>query len=255
MGGHMAQSIAMLFLISVFSSFLPAQESSIQAGIVQFIEGETFMDGNIFQLAKDSIRLFQTGQTLSTKQGRLELILASNTNLSLGENTSLRMEQSNSNGAILTLEKGSILIEVVRKHTDPVRVRILNSTVEIRKPGLYRLDFRPCDLRVYRGTALVDNGSKQAQVKMGRETRLDDVALSQIKFDPKGSDALHQWSAHRSLDIFLLANPETNNWKLRYNTYPFLFENSNYRLRFETKVLPKYLQQRMRYVAPIWGPA
>jgi hypothetical protein len=146
------------------------------------------------------------------------------------------MEQSNSNGARLTLEKGSILIEVVRKLTDPVRVRILNSTVEIRKPGLYRLDSSPCDLRVYGGTALVDNGSKKVQVKREQEVRLDDVALSQLKFDPKDSDAFHQWSAHRSLDIFL-ANPETNNWKQRMFGFPF--ENSNYRVRFKPQVLPK----------------
>ena len=232
----------------LFSSFLSAQKSSIPAGIVQFTEGETFMDGNPLQLT-DGVRGMHA-QTISTKQGRIELLFASNTHLSIGENASLRMEQSNSNGARWTLEKGSILIEVVRRLTDPIRVRILNSTVEIRKPGLYRLDSRSCDLRVYGGTALVDNGSKKSQVKREKEVRLD-ADLSQTNFDLKDSDALHQWSAHRSFDIFL-ANPETNNWKQRGN--PYFFENSNYRVRFETQVLPNHRPPRVPLPPPIGSP-
>ena len=247
MGWRVAQSVVMLFLISAFSGPLPAQESSIKAGIVEVPEGDVFLDGNPLRL-KDGVCVMRTGQTLSTKQGRVELTLASNTNLSLGENASLRMEQSNPNGAKLTLEKGSILIEVVQKLADPVRVRISNSTVEISKPGLYRLDSSPCDLRVYGGTALADNGSKQAQVKKERKIRLDGDA-SQSKFDPKASDALHQWSARRSFDIFF-ANPETDNWKWTglmpsaRNPNPVgFFVNSNYRLRFKAQMPSEYARR------------
>ena len=165
MGWHITQAVAMLFIISAFSGPLSAQESSIQREIVQATEGEVFLDGNPLQLVKDLIRFFRTGQTLSTDQGRIELLFASNTNLSIGENASFRMERSDPKSTGLRLEKGSILIEVVRNLTDPLRVRILDSTVDIRKPGLYRLDSTPCELRVYGGTALADNGSKKRKLK------------------------------------------------------------------------------------------
>lgn len=250
MGRQIAQSIAMLFLLAIsgFSGSLSAQKSSIKAVIVQATEGEVFLDGNPLQLVKGSIRFFQTGQTLSTRHGRIELIFASNANLSVGENASFRMEQRNPNGAGLTIEKGSILIEVVRKLADPVRVRVSDSTVEISEPGLYRLDSNTCDLRVYDGTALADSGSKQAQIESNRKIRLVGD-LSQSKFDPKESDALDQWSAHRSFDIYL-ADPETNNWKWKglmpsaQNPNPVgFFENSKYRVRFKAQMPPQYARR------------
>jgi hypothetical protein len=238
---HIGRSVAILFLISSFSALLSARESSITAGIVQATEGEAFLDGHpLQQPIKDSVRLFHTGQTLSTKQGRVELIIASNGDVSVGKNTTLRWEPADE--PTLNLKRGSIIIEVVDKlaKAKVIRVRLSKSTVEISKSGLYRLDSSSCKLRVYDGTALADNGSKQAQIKSGGEILLDSNLL-QSMFDPKASDALHQWSAHRSFDIFL-ANRKTNNWKYEgyrkpsFQVYFQVFENANYRVRFETRM-------------------
>jgi hypothetical protein len=113
------------------------------------------------------------------------------------------------------------------------------------------------DLEIYSGTALLENGSKQAQVKMGRKIRLD-VSLSQSKFDPKAKDALAQWSAHKSFDIFL-ANAESDNWKwmglmpTAYNPNPSgFFANPYYRVRFKAKMPPQYAR-RLRAVQGIDG--
>jgi hypothetical protein len=247
MGWRVAQSLVTLFLISAFSGYLSTQEPSIRAGIVQVTGGEVLLDGNPLQL-KNIVRVIYTGQRISTKRGLVELILDSNINVSLGENASLRMDQGHPNVEGLTLEKGFILIEVAQKLTRPIRVRISNSTVVISKPGLYRLDSSLCDLRVYNGTALADNGFKKAQVKSKRKIHLAGD-LSQTKFDPKASDALHQWSARRSFDIFL-ANPTTDNWKWRgimpsaQNPNPVgFFENSSYQVRFKAQMPPQYARR------------
>jgi hypothetical protein len=242
MGRRIDRSVAILFLISSFSDLLSARESPITAGIVRVTEGEVFLDGHPLQPPiKGSVRLFHTGQTLSTKQGRAELVIASNGNVSVGKNTSLRWEQADE--PTLNLKRGSIIIEVVDRlaKAKVIRVRLSNSTVEISKSGLYRLDFSSCKLRVYDGTALADNGSKQAQIKSGKEIWLDSDLL-QSTFDPKALDALHQWSANRSLDIFLANRGETNNWKWKGHGRPSfqVFENSNYRVRLETRVPPTY---------------
>ena len=64
MGRHIAQSDAMIFLISAFSGSFSAQESSTKAGIVQVTEGEVFLDGKPLQL-RNGVHLMQTGQTLA----------------------------------------------------------------------------------------------------------------------------------------------------------------------------------------------
>jgi len=237
---QIARSMAILFLIIFLFCPLGDKQSAVEGGIVQVTEGEVFLDGNPLQLMKDDVGVMRKGQTLSTKQGRVELILAS-TNLSLGKNTSLRMEQSEPKGAGLTLREGIILVEVLQKLTGPIKVRISNSTVEINKQGLYRREFSPCHLLVYGGVALAVNGSNRAQIKKDRMVSLDGN-LTQSKFDPKTSDALHQWSACKSFDIFL-ANPETGNWEWKglppthANPYPIgPFMSPNYRMRFEARM-------------------
>jgi hypothetical protein len=244
---QVARSLAMLFLTIAISSPLSAQHAAVKAGIVQVTEGQVSLDGNPLHL-KYGVRIIQTGQTLSTKRGRVELIIASSAYFSLGENASLKMEQNELNTTELTLEHGAALIEIVEKLADPIRVRLSQGNVEMNKPGLYRLDSGLCEVRVYGGVVLADNGSKRAEVKKDRKVRLEGN-LIQSKFAAKALDALHQWSAHRSFDIFL-ANPETDNWEWRglpptgSNPYPMgSFVNPNYRTHFPARMPPQYARR------------
>ncbi len=124
------------------------------------------------------------------------------------------MEQNRLDDMQFVLERGSALIEVVDKTRGRIRVRLSTGFVEIRKAGLYRLDADSGELRVYGGAAVVANGNRKATIKSERMVRLDGDPASE-KFDPNSVDALHEWAAQRSFDLFLanLGNSSLANWQ------------------------------------------
>ncbi len=157
------------------------------------------MDGNLLRLPRGSYIQLENGQRLSTRHGRLELVLNSDY-LRLGRDGSLRMEQNRLDDMQFVLERGSALVEVVEKTRGRIKVRLSTGFVEIKKAGLYRLDAASSELRVYGGEAVVANGKRKATIKSERMVRLDGDPAS-AKFDANATDALHKWAAQRSWDL------------------------------------------------------
>ena len=187
----------------VFTDSVPAQQFlGAKAGILQHIQGEVFLDGNLLRLPRGSYIQLENGQRLSTEQGYLELVLNSGAYLRLGKDGLLRMEQNRLDDIQFVLERGSALIEVVDKTKGRIRMNLSTAFVEIKKAGLYRLDADPAELRVYGGAAVVANGNRKATIKSERMVRLNGDPASK-KFDPNSVDALHEWAGQRSFDLFL----------------------------------------------------
>jgi hypothetical protein len=226
-----AASAAIILIMLVFADSVPAQQFlGAKAGILQQIQGEVFLDGNLLRLPRGSYIQLENGQRLSTEQGYLELVLNSGAYLRLGENGLLRMEQNRLDDTQVVLERGSALIEVVDKTRGRIRVRLSTGYVEINKAGLYRLDAGSGELRVYGGAAVVANGNRKATIKRERMVRLDGDPASE-KFDANAADALHEWAAQRSFDLFLanLGNDGQVHWKPVSLGW---LRNFNYRMSF-----------------------
>jgi hypothetical protein len=222
----------------VFTDSVPAQQFlGAKAGILQHIQGEVFLDGNLLQLPRGSYIQLEKGKSLSTGQGYLELVLNSDAYLRLGKDGLLRMEQNRLDDIQFVLERGSALIEVVDKTKGRIRMSLSTGFVEIKKAGLYRLDAGPAELRVYGGAAVVANGNRKATIKSERMVRLDGDPASK-KFDPNSVDALHEWAGQRSFDLFLanLSNSGQVHWKpvslgwLRNFNYRMSFYSDQFRM-------------------------
>jgi hypothetical protein len=226
-----AASAAIILIMLVFADSVSAQQFlGAKAGIVQHIHGEVFLDGNLLRLPRGGYIQLENGQSLSTGQGYLELVLNSGAYLRLGKDGSLRMEQNRLDDTQVVLERGSALIEVVEKTRSRIGVRLSTGFVEIIKAGLYRLDAGLGELRVYGGAAVVANGNRKTTIKSERMVRLDGAPASD-KFDANAADALHEWAAQRSFDLFL-ANLSTGgqvHWKLISQGW---LRNFNYRMSF-----------------------
>ena len=190
------------------------QVVSARAGIIQYREGKVFLNSDVPFVQSDFICM-DNGQILRTEKGRAEVLLAPDTYLRLDENSALRMEQNRIDDVLLALEEGSALIEVVQRvRGNPMKLRISAGVIEIKEEGLYRLNTNPAEIRVYGGAALILSGNKKTKVKSGREVR-PDKGLTSEGFDANVSDALHQWSAKRSFDLFI-ASKDTrtqNHWR------------------------------------------
>ncbi len=229
-----AQSaITVLFVLSI-GALAPAQQMiGAKAGLIPFVRGQVFLDGKSLRITRNDYAQMNNGQILSTKQGRAELLLSSGAYLRIGENGSLRMVRNSLDGTQLTLERGSALIEVVEKiKANPISINSSATVIEIKNPGLYRLDSNPSELRVYGGDALAYSRSNKTKVKEGSSIRLDgDFAHS--AFDPNVADALHLWAAERSFAVFV-ANPKNRNLSSWRPVGLGELKSTSYRMRFHT---------------------
>ena len=217
-----------IFLCTV--SALPQQLISAKAGMVRFIVGEAYTDGTTLRLKDGQYSQLENGQVLSTGKGYAELLLAPDACLRLGKNASLIMRQNELADIRLELDRGSAIIEILKKlDTDPIQVHISESIVEIKKEGLYRLDAESRMLRVYGGDAHAITGKKNIRVKSGRKIVLSGEPRPE-KFDAHVADTLHRWAAQRSFALFAKSlfftkpvYPNALAWKSRpkglYNSY------------------------------------
>jgi hypothetical protein len=191
-----------VFIFLFSGSALPQQLISAKAGMVQFLVGEAYIDGTALRLHDGQYFQLENGQLLRTGKGYAELLLAPDACLRLGKNASLIMRQNELADIRLGLDRGSAIIEILKKlDTDPIRVHISKSIVEIKKEGLYRLDAESRMLRVYGGDARAIKGKKNVRVKSGRRVVLSGEPRPE-KFDARVADTLHRWAAQRSFALF-----------------------------------------------------
>jgi hypothetical protein len=235
---QIAQSLVRIFPILMITGITPAQQVvSTKAGIIQYIEGDVFWDNRRVQLLPDKYFQMQNGQSLSTKQGRAELLLTPNIYLRLGENGSLRVERNEFNDTQLALEQGSALIEAVEViKGNRIRLSLSTTVVEINKKGLYRIDAGSSELRVYGGEAVVICANRKANIKSGGMTRLDGNPNSS-KFDANVADSMHQWAGKRSFDLFIASTstrrqshwqPDASGWLCNSDYHLRLYSESYY---------------------------
>jgi len=233
----LAVRCAVMFILS--STLISAANAqllvSARAGIVQYTQGSVFLDGNPLLLLPGGYVQMKERQSLQTKHGYVELLLAPNVYLRLGENSSLRLDCSRVDDVQLDMQHGSALMESVEAtRGSRTRVRISTSIVEIKKAGLYRLDADSGELRVYGGAALAMNGSKRRRVKSDGMVRLDGK-LTATKFDANASDALHKWAGTRSFILFL-SSPAARSKNINWTPIDLgWMQNYNYRMRFFSK--------------------
>jgi hypothetical protein len=173
---------------------------SARAGLIDYCTGNVTLDTERVRPGART-RQMQPGQTLSTGRGRAEVLLAPGIVMRLGDDTSIRIEDTRLEDTQVAIEKGSAFIEVVEIAKDArLRVSLGGNEIEFRRSGLYRFESAPARLQVYGGEADVLREGAQVVAKRGQAVDLGSLDLSD--FDPKTADPLHVWAAQRSFTLF-----------------------------------------------------
>jgi len=172
-----------------------------QAGTVQLIVGNVYLDGRRLQKAPLVFPTLKDQQTVRTGRGRAELLLAPGVFLRMGQQSALRMVDNRLENTLLAVQKGRALVEVVELVKDArIQIECGEARTELKKTGLYRFDADAGDLQVFGGEAQVVAGEQQLRVARGRRANLQGrIAVSPLK---KRVDALYKWAASRSFDLF-----------------------------------------------------
>jgi hypothetical protein len=195
-----ARCLRILSIILAFAVPAAAQHLiGAKSGVIQYAVGNVFIDGKALRLPMASYYQMDNGQELATKKGYAELMLTPVTYLRVGEDALLRMCNNKLGTTQLKLIQGSALIEVVEKlKTDPVVIQLSKSTIEIKKPGLYRLDSASGDLLVYKGVVTAKREGNKIEAKTRKLVHLDGD-FKPTNFNQKAADALDVWAMGRSI--------------------------------------------------------
>lgn len=172
---------------------------SAKPGVVNYIEGTAYLNGS--KLSDQAVRstFLAAGDTVSTSDGKVEILLSPGVFLRVGENSQIRMISPTVMNTQLAIVQGEAFVEAAGLLKDnTVQVTDHGASITIEKNGLYRFkaDDSP-SVAVLEGKALVYFGEKKVELNKDREVLIGDVLTSE-KFDPKQEDELYAWSNVRS---------------------------------------------------------
>jgi hypothetical protein len=201
---YWAQVATGLFII--LSVIMPAQAQSERImnqgrpGSLNYIEGRVSIGRQIIDPKSVGSVELEAGQSITTEDGKAEILLMPGAFLRLGEKTSVQMISPGLTNTEVRVQRGRAMIEVAEIHKEnELRVDINGVTTEIRKEGLYDFDADRNQVRVFDGKASVQEESTQVEVKEGRAFNFNAGSLKAEKFEKKAyKNDLYNWSSLRS---------------------------------------------------------
>ncbi|HUK46383.1 MAG TPA: FecR domain-containing protein [Terriglobales bacterium] len=182
-------------------------------GTVNYVEGQASIGQETLNAKSVGSADLQAGQTLTTENGKAEILLTPGVYFRLGNDSSARMIAPDLTNTELQLNQGEAMVEVDEIHPqNDIRVREDGVSTRLLKTGLYDFDATNEQVRVFNGKASVLEGDKKITVKGGHELALNTTGKLKAKsFDKKEyaqNDDLYRWSSLRS-DYLAQANVST----------------------------------------------
>ncbi|HTA68761.1 MAG TPA: hypothetical protein VK776_10810 [Bryobacteraceae bacterium] len=174
-----------------------------QPGTVNYIEGQATMGAQPLSEQSIGSAKLAAGQSLSTENGRAEILLTPGIFLRLDQHSSVQMVSPGLADTILTLQKGRAMVEVADIHPENnIRISDNGASTQLQKAGLYDFDADRGVIRVFDGKAVVQTAGQSIEVKDGHQFTLNSPGkLKAQKFDKKASastDDFYRWASLRS---------------------------------------------------------
>ncbi len=197
------QVVTTIALLAVSSLGALAQNiAPAHSGTIHYFEGDVNVDGTklVSQVARFTDLKDQS--TLTTGQGRAEILLTPGVILRVAENSSVKMLDSRLISTRVELVSGTAMLETDDAGSsvkDPA-VTIIFKDFQARpvRSGIFEVSSETGDLRVFKGEAKVTGaGGNTVTVKDGNLVSLAPL-MATSKFDAKTGDDLYLWARDRS---------------------------------------------------------
>ncbi|HVX66549.1 MAG TPA: hypothetical protein VHA11_08105 [Bryobacteraceae bacterium] len=179
---------------------------SAKSGLINHLQGKALLDGAAVEIRPTKFVTVGQGSELRTEEGLVEVLLGPGAVLRMGENSAFKMVSSDVADTRVQLVSGSMIVERAEASKEnSLTLLYKDSSIELPKNGVYRVDSSPARLMVYDGEARVHRDGQTQSVKKSRRLALDGVAVAE-KFDAKNSDdAVLRW-ARRRAEYLAVAN-------------------------------------------------
>ena len=172
-----------------------------QPGTINYIEGQASINGQTLgENSAGSAKLI-AGQSLSTQNGRAEVLLTPGVFLRISHNSTVDMISPELVNTILLLQRGRALVEVAYiRPENNIRINVNGVNAQFMKPGLYDIDADRSRIRVFDGKAAVQTNGQRIEVKGNHQLNVNAPGkLKAQKFDKSSyQDDFYRWASLRS---------------------------------------------------------
>jgi hypothetical protein len=182
-------------------------------GTVNFIEGQVSIDGQPIGQNEVGTAALGMNQTLSTQNGKAEVLLSPGEFLRLGDNAEIRMVNTGLVSPTVEVVHGEAMVEVDQKPKAAELIVLTNgATSSVLQPGLYEFNSNTGQIRVLAGKLkVIEPNGKSKEIGKDHEVLLNTPKLKENDFNAKkweNEDDLYRWSSVRS-DYLAQANEST----------------------------------------------
>jgi hypothetical protein len=152
-------------------------------GTLNYVEGQASIGTRILDTKAIGSAELQPGQSLSTQNGRAEVLLTPGVFARLDDNSTVKMISPSLTDTELAVTQGRVMVEVdqIYKAND-LRIAENGVTAKLEKTGLYDFDARHNQIRVFDGQARVRQGDRAIKLKGGHELNLNGGQIKAQKF-------------------------------------------------------------------------
>ncbi|MGA8490224.1 MAG: FecR domain-containing protein [Terriglobales bacterium] len=199
------KAIAGFFLAVILSAPAWAIDTNARSavpGTLNYVEGKVSMGDQPLDAKSIGTAELQPGQSLTTEDGKAEILLTPGVFLRVGANSSVKMISPSLTNTEVGVDRGHAMIEVAEIHPEnDIRITGAGTTAQLLKTGLYDFNLDQQAFRVFDGEARVEGNGGEVTVKGGRQVSLNASApLKAEKFKKKTyqQDDLYRWSSLRS---------------------------------------------------------
>jgi FecR protein len=184
---------------------LPASSQSVisaHSGLLHVTDGAVFLDDQRVEHKTGKFDQMKNGSELRTEEGRAEVLLTPGTFLRLGAKSAVRMISNDLDNTRVELLNGSAVLDQGSDTLANSSVTILynHDQVQIKKPGRYRFDSDPPQVKVETGSVEVIADGKSVEAGAGYAVPLEGKITAR-KLLSTSSDDLDTWSAERDHSV------------------------------------------------------
>ena len=172
---------------------------SARPGLVNYFEGEAFLNGNSLVVGAKEPKYLNANDKFWMKAGKGEILLMPGTFVRVGNNSEIHMVSPSLVNPRLDLLQGEAILEVMGlMRGNQIEIVDQGALIVIAKDGLYRLTAgAPATAAVIQGSAEVMVLNENIKLGKGRQTGLVGVLRSE-KFEAALDDDLYAWSSVRA---------------------------------------------------------
>ena len=170
-------------------------------GSINYLEGQASIGTLTLTPGSVGSVVLETGQTLTTQAGKVEILLTPGIFLRVADNSSVRMVSPDLANTRIQLDKGRALVEAIEiRPQNDIRIDQNGASTKILRNGLYDFDADHAQVRVFKGRAEVTVANQRVTLSEDREATLSASAKPKSQgFDPKTfQDDFYRWANLRS---------------------------------------------------------